>query len=96
MVPIIISEQDIVNAVCIYTARKKDLKPEDVTVELIYDDDTGFSAEVYWHERKQVLVTAKLIEAIRLWLKEYMQRNPFVGIKLELDDEEGIIAFVQE
>jgi len=92
MEKIIIPEQDIINAICVYISRKKQIKPEEVEVELIFDDDYGFSAEVYVDGRKQVLITLNIIEALRLWLEEYLNRDPFSGIKLVLDDEEGIIA----
>ncbi|MFD2445300.1 YxcD family protein [Bacillus sp. CGMCC 1.16607] len=92
MEKIILPEQDIINAICVYIARKKQIKPEEVEVELMYDDDYGFSAEVYVDDRKQVLITANIIEALRLWLDEYLNRDPYVGINLVLDDEEGIIA----
>ena len=95
MEKLIISEQDIINAVCVYISRKKQVKPEEVEVELMYDDDYGFSAEAYVHDRKQVLIAANLIEALRLWLEEYLHRDPFAGIELVLDDEEGIIALVR-
>ncbi|MCM3537916.1 YxcD family protein [Priestia endophytica] len=89
-----ISEQDIINALCVYISQKKKIKPEEVEVELMYDDNYGFSAEVFVDGRKQVLITANLIEAIRLWLDEYLNRDPYAGIKLVLDDEEGIIAVI--
>jgi hypothetical protein len=95
MEKLIISEQDIINAVCVYVSRKKQVKPEEVEVELMYDDDYGFSAEAYVEERKQILIAANLIEALRLWLDEYLNRDPFAGIELVLDDEEGIIAVVR-
>ncbi|MBM7693780.1 hypothetical protein JOC77_003224 [Peribacillus deserti] len=95
MEKLIISEQDIINAVCVYISRKKQIRPEEVEVELMYDD-YGFSAEVYTDGRKQVLITANLIEALRLWLEEYMHRDPYAGITLVLDDEDGIIAQVNQ
>lgn len=91
---LIISEQDIVNALCVYISRKKQIKPEEVEVELIYDDDYGFTAEAYANGRKQVLVTVNLIEALRLWLDEFLHRDPYAGIELVLDDEQGIIAVI--
>lgn len=91
---VIISEQDIVNALCIYISRKKQIKPEEVEVELMYDDNYGFSAEAYANGRKQVLVTVNLIEALRLWLDEVLHRDPYAGIELVLDDEQGIIAVI--
>ncbi|MBU8880317.1 YxcD family protein [Bacillus sp. FJAT-29790] len=89
---LIISEQDIINALCVYISRKKQVKPEEVEVELMYDDDYGFSAEAFVDGRKQVLITANLIEALRLWLDEFLNTDPYAGINLVLDDEEGIIA----
>ncbi|WP_010677991.1 YxcD family protein [Bacillus timonensis] len=89
-----LSEQEIINAVCVYVGLKKQVKPEEVEVELMYDDDYGFSAEAYVNDRKQVLIMANLIEAIRLWLGEFLNRDPYAGIKLVLDDEEGIIAHI--
>lgn len=94
---LILPEQDIINAVCVYTAAKKQLNPEDIEVELMYDDDTGFSAEVHANGRKQILVKANLIEAIRMWLDVYLKMDPFSpGIELILDDREGIIAKVMD
>lgn len=96
MEKLIISEQDIINALCVYTSRKKQVKPEEVEVELMYDDDYGFSAETYVAGRKQILITQNIIEALRLWMDEFMQIDPYVGIKLELDDEMGIIAIINK
>ncbi|WP_428911454.1 YxcD family protein [Niallia sp. Krafla_26] len=94
MAKLILPEQDIINALCVYIARKKQIKPEEVEIELMYDDDYGFSAEAYWSDRKQVLVMANIIEAIRLWLEEYLNQDPYSGIELVLDDQEGIIAHI--
>nr|WP_309101464.1 YxcD family protein [Fredinandcohnia onubensis] len=94
MATLILSEQEVINAVCVYIGLKRQVKPEEVEVELMYDDDYGFSAEVYVNDRKQVLIMANLIEAIRLWLGEFLNRDPYAGIKLVLDDEEGIIAHI--
>jgi len=93
---LVIPEQDIINAICVYISRKKQIRPQEVEVELMYDDDYGFSAEVYVNDRKQVLITQNIIEALRLWMEEYMSIDPYLGIKLELDDEEGIIAVIKK
>lgn len=95
MEKLVIFEQDVINALCVYVSRKKQVKPEEVEVELMFDDDYGFSAEAWVDGRKQILIAANIIEALRLWLDEYLHRNPFAGIELVLDDEEGIIAVVK-
>ncbi|WP_075981666.1 YxcD family protein [Bacillus massilinigeriensis] len=89
-----ISEQDIVNSICLYIAEKKQISPEDVEVELMFDDDYGYSAEAYSLGRKQILITQNIIEAIRIWLEHVLHQDPFSPIELILDDEEGIIAIV--
>ncbi|WP_102349115.1 YxcD family protein [Bacillus sp. Marseille-P3661] len=91
---LVIPEQDIINAICVYISRKKHIKPEEVEVELMYDDEYGFSAETFANGQKQVLVTGNMIEALRLWLEEFLNRDPFAGIQLVLDDDQGIIAVI--
>lgn len=92
MARLIISEQDIVNALCVYISRKKQIKPQEVEIDLMYDDDHGFSAEAFANGRNQILIMANIIEALRMWLEEYMDEDPYSGIELVLDDDEGIIA----
>ena len=43
-----------------------------------------------------MLITINLLEVIRLWLDEYMNKDPYSGIELVLDDDEGIVALVSE
>lgn len=95
MEKITISEQVLINAICLHVANKKQIQPQDVTVELMWDEEYGFSAEVFALERKQIFIEINLIEAIRYYLETQMLRNPYsAGIELVLDDAEGIIAYV--
>jgi hypothetical protein len=95
LAPLKITEQDVVNAICLYVADKKQVKLEEVEVELMFDDDYGFSAETFVHGRKQILVKQNMIEALRMWIDQVLGRDPFSGIELILDDDEGIIAIVR-
>ncbi|KMY52944.1 MULTISPECIES: YxcD family protein [Bacillaceae] len=91
-----ITEQDIINALCLYISDKKDVSPYEVEVELLFDDDYGFSAESHVLGRKQILTTVNMIEAIRFWLDTELNVDPFAaGIELVLDEDEGIIAWVR-
>jgi hypothetical protein len=95
MEKLIISEQDIINAICVYHSRKKYVTPEEVQVELMYDDDNGFSAEAFVNGQQQILITFDIIAALRLWIDEFLNKDPFAArIKLLLDEEEGIIASI--
>ncbi|WP_332237353.1 YxcD family protein [Sporolactobacillus sp. KGMB 08714] len=97
MEEIIIPEQDVVNAICLYLADKKGMAPENIQVELMFDDDYGFSAEAYVQGRKQVLVESNMIEAVRFWLDTEMQKDPFAAsLRLLLDDEQGIVVAYRE
>ena len=40
----------------------------------------------------KLLITVNLIEALRMWLDEYLHRDPYAGIELVLDDGQGIMA----
>ncbi|MGE7954360.1 DUF2653 family protein [Lysinibacillus xylanilyticus] len=89
----VINEQDIINAICLSQAYHKNIRPEDVLVELTYDDDTGFGAEVEVNGQIEIFNTAAMIGALRVWIKDVLHLDPFsTGIALILDDEEGIIA----
>ncbi|PFU69921.1 YxcD family protein [Bacillus thuringiensis] len=91
-----ISEQELINALCVYIAKKRQVGPEEVLVELMYDDDYGFSAEVEVNGRQQILIQANLIEALRLLLDREYNVNSFAArLQLELDDEEGIYALAK-
>lgn len=94
MEKIIITEDELVNAICLLVADKKEVKPEEVEVELMWDEEYGFSAEVHLHGRMQVYVEANLIEALRFYLQHSMNRDPYAaGIELFLDEEQGIMAY---
>ena len=90
-----ISEQEIINSLCVYIAAKRQVSPEQVEIELMYDDEYGFSAEAHVNGRSQILITANMIEALRFYIEHELNRDPFAAaIELELDDDEGIIAYV--
>ncbi|RXT13802.1 YxcD family protein [Ammoniphilus sp. CFH 90114] len=91
-----LAEQDIVNAICLYIADKKQVNPQDVEVELMWDEQYGFSAEVFALQRQQVLIEANMIEAIRFWLHDQMKKDPFgAALELMLSEEEGITAYAR-
>ncbi|MCQ2009993.1 MAG: DUF2653 family protein [Sporolactobacillus sp.] len=90
-----ISEQDIVNALCLHLATKKGINPQKIQIELLYDDDYGFSAEAYVGDRKQILIEANIVEALRSWVEIELKENPYGSLRLELDEEAGIIAHYQ-
>ncbi|MCJ8012589.1 YxcD family protein [Paenibacillus sp. KQZ6P-2] len=84
----ILTMDEIINAICLHIAERKQIRPQDVQVELLWDEDTGFSAEVTAQGRSQYLVESNMIEAIMRYLQsEYDVRAFREQITLDLDEE---------
>lgn len=96
MEKITLSEQEVINALCYFHAKFKNVEPTDVEVELMFDDIAGFTAEAYVNGNMDLYNTVNFITAIRLYLDEILKQNSMSArIKLELHDDEGIIARVE-
>lgn len=90
----ILNEQEIINAICLNMAERRQINPADVDVQLLWDETLGFSAEVTIQDRNQFLVAANMLEAIERYL--LTQRNIRVyRSQIELDLEDEIFARVQ-
>lgn len=84
----ILSMDEIVNAICLHTAQRKGIKPTEVQVELSWEEDTGYTAEVWALGRSQYLVESNMIEAILRYLhSEYQIRAYSEQVTLDLDEE---------
>lgn len=91
----VLSMDEIVNAICIHMAERKGVRPTDVNVELSWEEDTGYSAEVWIQGRSQYLVESNMIEAILRYLhSEYNIRAYREDVRLDLDEE--ITAIVNQ
>lgn len=93
----IISEQDIINAICLSQAYHRGTTPDQILVELTYDDEPveQFGAEVEVGGHVFNLDKADMVGALRAWIKDVLKGDPFSSIiELTLDDEQGIIAKV--
>ncbi|MEO4052681.1 YxcD family protein [Solibacillus sp. CAU 1738] len=93
MEQITLFEQEIINALCLFHARFKNVQPQDIEVELMYDDLAGFTAEAHVNGQVELYNTVNFITALRLYIDEQLNRDSMgARIVLDLDDEEGIIA----
>lgn len=98
MEPLIIAEQDVVNAICLFMSHEKDTEPDEVEVELIYDDEEemAYTAEIFVREQMEIIPTAKMIAAIRLWIDLYTDSDGIAaGIQLHFNENNGIYATVR-
>ena len=79
---------EVINAVCLHMADRKGVQPTEVEVELAWDEEYGYTAEVWVQGRSQFLVEANLLEAIEQYvLRQYGMRAFRSQITLGLDDE---------
>jgi hypothetical protein len=90
-----LNEQDIMNAICMHIAERKQIKPEQVQVQLMWDEDLGYSAEVVAEGRNQILIESNMLEAIERYLFNLWDQRVFRSqISLDIDDE--MFATIQE
>ncbi|MFF2479430.1 YxcD family protein [Paenibacillus sp. NPDC058071] len=79
---------EIINAVCLHMAERKGVKPQDVEVQLSWEEQYGFTAEVWVSGRSQYLIESNLLEAIEQYMyTEYNRRVFRSNIKLDADEE---------
>lgn len=84
----VLSMDEIINAVCMHMAERKAVRVEEVQVELSWEEDTGYTAEVWVQSRSQYLVESNLIEAILRYVhSEYGIRAYRENVQLKLDEE---------
>lgn len=89
-------EQDLIDAVCLFHARFKQVAPSSIEVELMYDDTTGYSAEAHLNGHVELYNTVNFITALRLYIDEELHRDSVSArIVLDIDDEHGMIANVE-
>lgn len=83
-----LSMDEIVNAVCLNLAERQQVPVDSIQVELLYDEEHGFSAEVRVQGRSRYLVEANLKEAIMRYMEtEYGKRVYPSQIKLDVEEE---------
>ncbi|MFP3919759.1 YxcD family protein [Lysinibacillus telephonicus] len=96
MEKITLSEQEVINALCLFHAKFRNVEPQAVEVELMYDDASGFTAEAYVNGQMDFYNTVNFITAIRLYIDEQLNRDSISArIVLDLHDDEGIIANIE-
>ncbi|AJS58285.1 YxcD family protein [Paenibacillus sp. IHBB 10380] len=92
----VLSMDEIINAICLHIAERKRIRPTDVKVELSWDEDSGYSAEVWAEGRSQFLVESNMIEAILRYLQsEYQVRAYREQVTLDLDEEITAIVTIE-
>ena len=84
----ILNEQEITNAICLHYGERVGVPPNAVDVQLMWDEEQGFSGQIWIGERTQIIVPANILEAVAQYLfKERGLRVFQDQIHLELEDE---------
>lgn len=83
-----ISMDEFVNAICLHMAMRRSVRPEEVEVELNWDEEYGYTAQVWVQGRHQYLVESNMLEALEQYVyNEYGHRVFRSQIQLHVDDE---------
>ncbi|MDQ6418134.1 YxcD family protein [Paenibacillus sp. LHD-117] len=82
--------EEIINAVCLHTAQRRGVQPSDVEVQLSWEEEYGYTAEMWVQGRSQYLMEANLLEAIEQYMySQYNKRAFRSDIRLGLDEDAG-------
>lgn len=79
---------EIINAICLNIADRRSVKPTDVEVELSWDEEYGYTAEIWVSGRSQYLIQSNILEALEQYFyTEYQTRVFRSDIILGVDEE---------
>ena len=79
---------EIINAICLNMADRRGVSPTDVEVQLSWEEEYGFTAEVWVKGRSQFIIEANILEAIEQYVyKQYNRRVFRSNITLDADEE---------
>lgn len=94
-----LSEDQLIDAVCYFHARFKNVDVTTVEVELGFDDEEGgegYTADAYIGSEVTHYATTHFIATIRNYIKEHLNRDAMSArIQLDIDDEAGMIAHLE-
>lgn len=86
-------EQDVIDAVCVYEASLHSYRPEQIDVDLQFNQEQKFHASARLPYRTVELNEQDLIDAIAVYLRDYHNFMPDrLRIDLQFDQATGITA----
>lgn len=79
---------EIINAICLNMATRRGVNPTDVEVQLSWEEEYGYTAEVWVSGRSQYIIESNILEAIEQYIfKQYNRRVFRSNITLDADEE---------
>ncbi|NRD76799.1 DUF2653 family protein [Bacillus sp. BRMEA1] len=92
---LLLSEQDLIDSVCVYAAAKEYTNPESIDVDLAFNPSFGFSATADVRGRFRNLNEQDLIDAVAVYLRDYHNFDPDrLAVDLRYTENVGITASV--
>lgn len=89
------SEQDVIDACCVYVALNHRQRPEDVQVDLQYEQGEGFSAEAVAGRKNVHLNEQDMVDAVATFLAQHHNFEPDrLSVNLQFPDENRIEAYI--
>ncbi|WP_379970631.1 DUF2653 family protein [Ectobacillus sp. sgz5001026] len=86
-------EQDVIDAVCVYEASLHSYRPEQIDVDLQFDQERKFHASARLPYRTVDLNEQDLIDAIAVYLRDYHNFIPDrLSIDLQFEQSTGVSA----
>ncbi|MGO4697131.1 YxcD family protein [Paenibacillus sp. 2TAB26] len=79
---------EIINAICLHMSERRGVNPTDVEVQLSWEEEYGYTAEVWVKGRSQYIIEANILEAIEQYMFTQYSRRVFrSNITLDADEE---------
>ncbi|MGO4344042.1 YxcD family protein [Paenibacillus sp. MCAF9] len=79
---------EIINAICLHMSERRGVNPTDVEVQLSWEEEYGYTAEVWVKGRSQYIIEANILEAIEQYMFTQYNRRVFrSNITLDADED---------
>jgi hypothetical protein len=96
---IFFEEQDLIDSVCVFTALRHGLKPENLQVELFFEEQKGFSAVATSGNGmlQYRLNEQDLIDSVAVYLRDYHRFDPHrLTVELFFEPDKGFWAIIEQ
>lgn len=93
------TEQDLIDAVCVFSAQRWNKEPQQIEAELFVEEEKGFSAiaSVQNGLYKYPLTEQDLIDSVAVYLRDYHNFDPNrLFIELLFDEAKGFSAAIEQ
>ncbi|GGI11944.1 DUF2653 family protein [Gottfriedia solisilvae] len=92
---IYLNEQDVANAICVFVADLERIRPEEVQIEFVFNEDEGVSCLVKMYNRNFNYGEQQMSDAIGFFLDEVHRFSSHsMEIIIHFHEDEGITSEV--